>query len=191
MKKIIILLGIPGSGKGTQAKLIAENYSYTHISTGNLFRAILADENADGKIVKAVEGIKDGKMVADEIVYKLAFAEIEKKMNESDGVVLDGAIRNLEQAEAYDRFFKEKGWQNDIMAVEIELTDEIATERLLKRHEGREDDKKDVILKRMEDQGNAKIRPIVNYYKKIDILKVVDGSKNIEEVTKSINKVLK
>lgn len=190
MKKIIVLLGIPGSGKGTQAKLIAENYNYTHISTGNLFRAILADENADEKIVKAVEGIKEGKMVADDIVYKLAFAEIEKKMKESDGVVLDGAVRNLDQAEAYNEFFKANGWQNDIMALEIELTDETAIERLLKRHEGREDDNRGIIIKRMEDQGNSKIRPIVDYYKKLGILKVVDGSKDIEEVTKEIKEML-
>ncbi|EKE05379.1 MAG: hypothetical protein ACD_19C00328G0007 [uncultured bacterium] len=190
MKKIIVLLGIPGSGKGTQAKLIAENYKYTHISTGNLFRAILADENADPEIVKAVERIKEGKMVEDEVVYKLAFGEIEKKMKESDGVILDGAVRNLKQAEAYNKFFKDNNWQNDIMAIEIELTDEIAIERLLKRHEGREDDNKEVILKRMMDQGNSKIRPIVDYYKKLGILKAVDGSKDIETVTKEIKEIL-
>ena len=190
MKKIIVLLGIPGSGKGTQARLIAENYKYTHISTGNLFRAILADENADPEIVKAVERIKEGKMVEDEVVYKLAFGEIEKKMEESDGVVLDGAVRNLKQAEVYNKFFKDNNWQNDIMAIEIELTDEIAIERLLKRHEGRTDDNKEVILKRMADQGNSKIRPIVDYYKKLGILKVVDGSKDIEIVTKEINEIL-
>jgi len=76
------------------------------------------------------------------------------------------------------------------MAIEIELTDEIAIERLLKRHEGRTDDNKEVILKRMADQGNSKIRPIVDYYKKLGILKVVDGSKDIEIVTKEINEIL-
>ena len=108
MKKVIILLGIPGSGKGTQAKLLVQKYGYGHISTGDLLRALQADAKADAKDKQMLADMKAGKLVADELIYKLAFAEMEKYLNAGNGVVLDGAIRSVEQAKAYQQFFADK-----------------------------------------------------------------------------------
>ncbi|MBD3310903.1 MAG: adenylate kinase [Candidatus Magasanikbacteria bacterium] len=219
MKKIIILMGAPGSGKGTQAKKISEKYNYGHISTGDLLRALAEDENADPGDKKMLEDMKAGRLVADELIYKLAFKEIEKYLSQDKGVVLDGAIRNLDQAKKYYDFFKEKGLKNEIIVIEVKISDESSWNRLTKRRvcaecsyilpyspeneamtkcpecggalEVREDDKPEVIKKRIEDQGNKTLKPILDYYRDMGLLREVDGEKSIEEVEKEIDQVLK
>ena len=78
MKKIIILLGVPGSGKGTQAKRLAARSGFAHISTGELLRALEADTSADSHDRQKLADMKAGKLVPDELIYKLAFREIKK-----------------------------------------------------------------------------------------------------------------
>ena len=107
MKKIIILLGVPGSGKGTQAKKIAERYGYRHISTGELLRTLESDPSASADDKAKLAEMKGGKLVSDELIYKLAFAEIKKNVQADTGVVLDGAIRSVAQAVGYQKFFME------------------------------------------------------------------------------------
>ena len=109
MQKIIILIGPPGSGKGTQARKIADKYNYGHISTGDLLRAIVANGSADEKETQALEEMKKGGLVPSWLIYRLAFREIDKYINKDQGVVLDGAIRSVEQADHYQNHFKDKG----------------------------------------------------------------------------------
>ena len=78
MKKIIILMGVPGSGKGTQARILKQKFNYGHISTGDLLRALDADPNGDPEDKKMLADMKAGKLVSDSLIYKLAFQEIEK-----------------------------------------------------------------------------------------------------------------
>lgn len=188
MRQIIILLGIPGSGKGTQAERIAEKYNYKHISTGDIFRdldeGLLSQEEYD----EIQDYLKKGKVVPDKYVYKLAFPEIQKGLEEKDGVVLDGAIRTMEQAENFQKFFRSQNLQEEVLALEIEISEQEAIERLKKR--GRDDDTEDVIEKRMEEQGQDSLQPIVDYYSSLGVLEKVDGSQNIEEVEASIEDVL-
>ena len=101
MKRIIILMGVPGSGKGTQARKLVQKYNYGHISTGDLLRALDNDENADKQDKQKLADMKAGKLVADDLIYKLAFAEMDKYLDAGQGVILDGAIRNVEQAKKY------------------------------------------------------------------------------------------
>lgn len=217
-KKILIFIGPPGSGKGTQAKLLAKKNGYKHISTGDLFRALVADQNASEKEKHALEEMKAGKLVPDWLVYGLAFKEIKKNLDAGVGVVLDGAIRNLEQAQEYQKFFEENGWGNEVQAVEVALSDEESYNRLTKRRICsqcgeiipylpttkdlvscpkcggelvlRKDDSEEVIRERIELQGNKTLKPILDFYSKIDVLNKVDGMKNIAEVEKEIQEVI-
>lgn len=218
MKKIIILIGPPGSGKGTQAKQIAHKYHYTHISTGDLLRALSQNKNAGEDEKRALEEMKDGHLVPDWLIYRLSFQAIEKSLSAGIGVVLDGAIRNINQAEEYHKFFKEKNWTNEVLVIEVSLTDQESFDRLTKRRvcgkcgeiipwlpstydikdcpkcggvlETRADDDPDVINKRIADQGNQALAPILGYYENSGVLRKVDGMKSIDEVENEIEQVL-
>jgi len=218
MKKIIILLGIPGSGKGTQARLLVPRYDYTQISTGDLLRALDTDPNADPEDKQMLRDMKEGKLVADALIYKLAFAEIKKNLDGGKGVILDGAIRSVEQAEEYKKFFEQEGVESEVVAIEIALTDEIGYKRLTKRKVCREcgdilpysednekkttcgecggelyvrkDDNEETIVKRMKEQGNVTLKPIAEFYKNLDVLVSVDGSRDIGVVDQEVVGIL-
>ncbi len=194
MKKMIILLGVPGSGKGTQAKKLCETVGYRHISTGDLLRALDADPNGDIEDKKTLQAMKEGKLVSNELICKVTIAEMDKYFAVGTGVVLDGAVRTVDQAKAYHDYAQQKGIAPEEIAIEIALTDDTIKERLQIRFasgEGRADDASDaVIQKRIEEQGNAAIAPIREYYKSIGKLVQVDGQPPIEEVTAQIHDAL-
>jgi len=218
MKKVIIFMGVPGSGKGTQAKKFTQKYGYGHISTGDLLRTLDKDPNADPEDKQKLADMKAGKLVADDLIYKLAFAEIEKNLTAGSGVLLDGAIRNLEQAKKYQEFFESKDLSDQIIVVEIALTDETSFNRLTKRkicpdcgfilpyskeNESkeacpecpgklivREDDNPEAAKQRIAEQGNAAIEPILDYYKNLGVLVTIDGEPPIDEVYEEVIKVL-
>ena len=218
MKKIIILMGVPGSGKGTQAKKIAQKYNYGHISTGDLLRALDVDVNADPEDKKELAEMKAGRLVADDLIYKLAFREIDKYFGNNQGVVLDGAIRNVEQAKKYQEYFIGKKLENEVLVIEVALSDESSYNRLTKRKVCfscgfilpyspenelkmdcpecnakliiRADDNPETIKKRIVEQGNQAIKPILDYYAGIGLLVKVDGEPVIGEVEKEIEKML-
>ena len=219
MKKILIFIGPPGSGKGTQAKLLANKFQYKHISTGDLFRALATDSNASEKEKQALEDMKSGRLVSDWLVYNLAFREIQKNLVAGVGVVLDGAIRNLEQSQEFQKFFTENNWENEVQVIEVSLSDEDAFNRLTKRRicakcgeiipylpatkdllvcpkcSGelvfRQDDNEEIIKKRIEDQGNTSLYPILDYYKNLNILESIDGNQTIQFVEKQIEDIVK
>jgi len=218
MKKIIILLGGPGSGKGTQAKKIVEKFGYGHISTGDLLRALEKDANADPQDLQKLHDMKAGKLVADNLIYKLAFKEMDKYLDNGQGVVLDGAIRNIEQAVEYQNYFEKKNLANEVLTILVELSSEEMFNRLAKRRmcfrcgaiipwleatkdlsecpdcggklEVRADDSEEVIKKRIEKQGDKALAPIVEYYEGLGVLRRVDGAGTIEEVENEISKLL-
>lgn len=205
-KKIIILLGVPGSGKGTQAKKIAEHYQYAHISTGDLLRALEDRTDLDNELQQALADVTAGALVSDTVIYRLAFEAIEKNMKTGRGVVLDGAIRSVEQANAYQDFFIEHGWQDEVIVLELALSDEQAKQRLLKRGEFaragkvvpgtdgvdvvRSDDVPEVIDERLREQGNAVVVPIANYYEGLGCLKKVNGEQSIDTVDQKVFAIL-
>jgi adenylate kinase len=193
MKRIIIFLGVPGSGKGTQAKTLCEQYGYGHISTGDLLRALESDPAGDPEDKQKLADMKAGKLVPDDLIYKLAFAEIRKHLARGSGVVLDGAIRNVAQAEAYQKFFESAGVSHEVMAIEIVLSDEEIWKRMESRLAsglGRADDTAEVMKKRIEEQGNGALQPIVAYYEQLGVLKRVDGRRPIPVVAEEIDYVL-
>jgi len=218
MKKIIILIGPPGSGKGTQAKKIADKYSYGHISTGDLLRTLVANNSADEEEKQALEEMKKGGLVPSWLIYRLAFRDIDKYINKSQGVVLDGAIRSVEQADKYQNHFKDKDLLGEVLTIEVALTDEDSFNRLSNRRvckdcgeiipwlkstkdlincpkrKGklitRKDDNEQVVKERIAKQGNIALEPIAQFYKDLNVYKKVDGSLSIDEVEVEIDKVL-
>ena len=211
-------MGVPGSGKGTQARKMAQKYNYGHISTGDLLRALDTDQNANPEDKQMLAEMKAGKLVADSLIYKLAFAEIKKYLNNNQGVILDGAIRNLEQAQEYQKFFTEQGWSGEVQVVEIKISDETTWNRLTKRkvcpscgfilpyspqNESitvcpecsgeliiRKDDDPEIIKKRITEQGNVVIQPILEYYQNLGLLVTINGEANIDQVDEEIDKIL-
>jgi adenylate kinase len=219
LKKIIIFMGVPGSGKGTQAKLLSNSLGYSHLSTGDLLRSLESDQNADPEDIKMLVNMKEEKLVPDGLIYKLAFKRIKSSLDNGIGIVLDGAIRNLSQAAEYQKFFVENNFQDEVAVVEIAIDDQTSFDRLTKRkvcescgniipyslkNESiftcdkcgeklcvRLDDKPEIIKKRIQEQGNTAITPILNFYRKLGILKTVDGVPPIEEVSKIVLKTLR
>lgn len=191
-KKVIILLGAPGSGKGTQARMIVERYGYAHISTGELLRAILANPHADPVDIETVSELKKGHLVADDFIFRIAFAEIKKHLDAAAGVVLDGAIRTVAQAKEYARFFDDAGVADTVVAILVDISDETTMKRLAMRRdaEGRQDDDHAIIRKRIEAQGNRALAPIVAWYREHGQLVWIDGEKSIEEVSAEIQRIL-
>lgn len=192
MKQIIILLGIPGSGKGTQAKKICDRYDYEHISTGDLLRNLDQDLISQEVYEEIKSYMNAGKVVPDKYIYKLAFPEIQQAMEEKNGVVLDGAIRTKKQAQKYQQFFRSQNLQEEVLAIEIELDQGEAIDRLIKRAQDsdREDDNKETIRQRMEEQGPQALQPVLDFYQQRGLLQSVDGSGTISEVESEIDNIL-
>lgn len=214
MKKIIIFLGIPGSGKGTQAKKIVEKYGYGHISTGDLLRNLQKDEHAPADERQAMQEMMSGKLVADWLIYRLAFRAMDTFLDKGQGIVLDGAIRNVEQAKKYQEYFAMKHLDTEVMAIEITLSDEESFVRLGKRRVcqvcgepviggtletcpkcggeliTRKDDAEDVVKKRIQEQGNEAVAPVRDFYRSLNLLQQVNGMQSIEVVENDIEKVL-
>jgi adenylate kinase len=218
MKKIIILLGIPGSGKGTQAKRLALRYGYTHISTGDLLRAFANDPTGSSEDREQLRRMKEGKLVSDDLVYKLAFRAIEASLARGAGVVLDGAIRTPEQARGYATYFGAEGLVDEVVALEILLTDEEGMDRILKRRVceacgsivpftgetstlvvcekcggnliRRGDDTLLTVTERMRVQGNSSVAPVREYYQSENRYLSVDGTRDIDEVEQEILRAL-
>lgn len=194
MKKVIILMGVPGSGKGTQAEMLAERFNYGHISTGKLLRALSEDKNIDDQDKQMLVNMKAGRLVPDKLIYKLVFKEVEKHLSSGRGVILDGAIRNVEQAKEYQKFFAEKKVDGDIIVIDVSISDEVSLKRLLNRKKNsvkvRDDDNLKIIKKRIQEQGNEAIKPILDYYKSLGLLRRVDGGESVKQVYQNVLDIL-
>ncbi len=158
----IVLLGPQGSGKGTQAKLVAADLEIPHISTGDMFRAAIADRTPLGIEVKAV--LDAGELVSDEMTTDLVIERLCAD-DARGGFILDGFPRNLPQAAALDAWLAMAG--RPLHAVlSLELSDEVATERMLARAaaEGRADDTPETITRRLEIY-HQQTAPLVEHYR--------------------------
>ena len=213
MKKII-MLGAPGAGKGTQAKQIAAKYGIPHISTGDIFRANIKNGTELGK--KAKEYMDQGLLVPDELTCDLVMDRISQE-DCKDGFVLDGFPRTIPQAEALDAALEKKGDKMDY-AIDIEVEDENIIRRMSRRRaclncgatyhvvtippkkEGicdvcgselvlRDDDQPETVKKRL-DVYHEQTQPLIDYYKKQNILKSVNGMEPMETVFANIVAIL-
>lgn len=183
----IVIMGAPGSGKGTQAALIVEELGLDHISTGDLLRAAVAAGTELGK--KAKEVMDRGELVSDDIVLGLLEERL-KEGSAGSGFILDGFPRNIAQAEALDALLERIGQPVD-EALQIDIDEEQVVARIAKRAalEGRSDDTEETVRNRLKIYGEQ-TAPVVDFYAGKGILSRVLGEGSIEEVFQRIKGVL-
>ncbi len=206
----IILMGPPGAGKGTQAEMLAKEYSIPHVSTGDIFRNAIKEGTEMG--TKAKEYMNKGALVPDEIVVGIVKERLQKP-DCSAGVLLDGFPRTLEQAEALDEVVQELGIVIDAV-INVEVAEEELVSRLTGRrvcqkcnttyhvkynppkvrnicdHCGgelyqRSDDTVETVKERLSVY-NTQTMPIIDFYKRMGNYLSVDGAQQIEKVSKDI-----
>ncbi|MDO4734130.1 MAG: adenylate kinase [Lachnospiraceae bacterium] len=210
----LIMLGAPGAGKGTQAKLIADKYQIPHISTGDIFRANIKDGTELG--MKAKSYMDAGGLVPDELVIDLVVDRLTWE-DAKNGYVLDGFPRTIPQAEALTKALAEKGEKIDA-AIDIDVPDENIINRMGGRRacvscgatyhivnippkvEGkcdkcgadlilRDDDKPETVKNRLEVY-HEQTQPLIDYYKAEGVLKEVDGTVDMNDVFNAIVQIL-
>ncbi|SLN40393.1 adenylate kinase [Oceanibacterium hippocampi] len=212
---ILILLGPPGAGKGTQAKRLMDSHGLVQLSTGDMLRAAVAADSEVGKKAKAV--MERGELVSDDIMVGI----ISDRIDEPDvagGFLLDGFPRTAQQAVALDSLLAEKGRKLDAV-IEMRVDDAVLTERITGRYTcakcgagyhdrfqkpakagvcdkcggteftRRADDNAETVGARLQAY-HAQTAPLLPYYRDKGLLRSVDGMAGIDEVTRQIEKVL-
>lgn len=210
----IIMLGAPGAGKGTQAKMIAEKYGLPHISTGDIFRANIKNGTELGK--EAKEYMDKGLLVPDELTVRLLLDCVAQD-DCKNGYVLDGFPRTIPQAEVLDEKLSELGEKVDY-AINVDVPDENIVNRMSGRRaclncgatyhivsippkkEGicdvcasalvlRDDDRPETVQNRLKVY-HEQTQPLIDFYEKKGVLRSVDGTLPMEEVFTAITKIL-
>ena len=187
---IIILLGPPGSGKGTQANFIQSKLSIPHLSTGDILRQSVQNETNLGIKVKDI--MAEGKLVSDDLVLDV----IKERISESDcnqGFILDGYPRNIVQAESLNIVLKDINRNIDrILFLDVDfavLQSRIESRSKENNEQKRVDDTSEVLIKRL-DEYRSQTAPLSEYYKKDKKFKKINGMKSISEVSLDIENFL-
>ena len=214
LNRALILLGPPGAGKGTQAKLIAKRFGVPHLSTGDMFRDAVRRGTPTGRIAKPI--MESGGLVPDEIVMRL----VEERLAQPDsahGFLFDGFPRTLPQAEQLDSILDRLGFGKPVV-IDIQVNPEDLMRRLTGRRtcsvggeiyniydlppkvngicdrDGgklvrRADDQPEVVKQRLAAY-ERQTRPLSEYYKRQGVLQVVDGSASMEDVSRKLTKIV-
>lgn len=211
----IVMLGPPGAGKGTQAKIISENLGLPHISSGDIFRENLKNQTELGKLAQTY--MNRGELVPDDVTIRM----IEDRLSRTDcdaGALLDGFPRTVAQAEALDDLLVSWGSQVDIVPF-IKVSDDVLIQRLTGRwscpqcghvyhtvfnppkepgkcdKDGavlyqRDDDKLETVQRRIAVY-QSQTQPLIEYYTAKGVLVEINGAQSIEQVTKALLNVIK
>lgn len=179
----MVLMGPPGAGKGTQAVKVAEKLQVPHISTGEIFRANLADGTPLG--LEAKRYMEAGEYVPDEVTNSMVASRLAEP-DAADGFILDGYPRTLAQVDELDSILSGLGTALDTVVEITANTDEVVA-RLLNRaaEQGRADDTEEVIRRRM-DVYAEQTEPLVRVYSERGLLVKVDGMGAMDEVTQRL-----
>ena len=185
----IIFFGPPGAGKGTQAKIISEYLKIPHLSTGDILRKKLLDK--DDLAIELKKVMSSGNLVSDEILNSIVSSRLQNE--KSNGFILDGYPRTLKQSEFLNNFLLDISYSiNFIFNIQIDF--KTLKHRILLRssEENRDDDNIDVIETRYNEYINS-TQKVSDFYKNKfnTIFHEIDGSLQIEEITKKIKQILK
>ncbi len=184
----VLLIGAPGSGKGTQGQRLAEELGLRHIAAGDLLRKEVADETPIGLKVSGL--LAQGHLVPDQVIIDLIMPIVRDAVQSGDGYLLDGFPRSVEQAELVD-----SGADGDRFAphhaVYLDADPDELIKRILARAavEGRSDDTEEVVQNRLL-VFDAETRPLIDYYAQRGVLRRVDGAQDPSLVTAEILAVL-
>ena len=206
----LLIMGLPGAGKGTQAAKIVEQFHVAHISTGDMFRAAMANETEMGILAKSY--ISKGELVPDEVTNGIVKERLAQDDIKETGFLLDGYPRTIDQAHALDQILADLGIQLDAV-INIEVNPDSLLERLsgriIHRETGetfhkvfnppvdykeedyyqREDDKPETVKRRL-DVNIAQGQPIIDHYRAQGLVHDIQGNQEIEAVFSDIEKVL-
>ena len=206
----LLIMGLPGAGKGTQAAKIVEQFHVAHISTGDMFRAAMANETEMGVLAKSY--ISKGELVPDEVTNGIVKERLAQDDIKETGFLLDGYPRTTDQAHALDQILADLGIQLDAV-INIEVNPDSLLERLsgriIHRETGetfhkvfnppvdykeedyyqREDDKPETVKRRL-DVNIAQGQPIIDHYRAQGLVHDIQGNQEIEAVFSDIEKVL-
>ena len=179
----LILLGPPGAGKGTQAKVLIDTYGIPQLSTGDILRSAISQRTQLGLEAKAI--VDRGDLVSDAIVNGI----VSERLDADDckpGFILDGFPRTLPQAEALDLMLAQKAMALDaVVELSVDPDELVRRISLRSRESGRLDDNEDVVRKRLEVYV-AQTSPLVDYYRGKGLLKTVDGMESVITVSAAI-----
>ncbi len=186
--EVILLMGPPGAGKGTQAEKLARARNLNKLSTGDMLRDHVRRGSELGKQAKAI--MDAGDLVSDEIIIAMVAAALEPQRGEGIRVLLDGFPRTPGQAEALRKLLADFD-SAMTAAIQLEVDEDAVVERLLKRaeEEGRSDDNEDTIRRRMTVY-REQTEPLLDYYSQHQVLRRVNGMGSVDEVFAHICEVL-
>ena len=187
MKKLFLIIGAPGSGKTTDAQIIAENNSDTiaHFSTGELLRDEVASGSELGKKIDSF--ISKGNLVPLEIVINTIILAI--KSSDKETILIDGFPRSVEQMKALDELLQKEDDIKLASVIEVEVSEEVACERVLGRARGA-DDNEEVFKNRMKVYTEP-LADIEEFYSKKGLLHKIDGERSIEEIVNEMEEYIK
>ena len=206
----LLIIGLPGAGKGTQAAKIVEKFKVAHISTGDMFRAAIANQTEMGVLAKSY--IDKGELVPDEVTNGIVKERLSQEDIKETGFLLDGYPRTIYQAYALDAILKDLGIDLDgVINIEVDpscLLERLSV-RIIHRQTGetfhkifnppanyneedyyqREDDKPETVKRRL-DVNIAQGKPILAHYRELKLVHDIQGNQDINDVFSDIEKVL-
>jgi adenylate kinase len=183
----LLLLGVQGSGKGTQAKRLAAEYGLEHLSTGDMLRQAIAEQTDLGRRVKPI--LEAGDLVPDDLMIELIRKRLEAP-EAANGFILDGFPRTMAQADALDSMLAEVDRPLSVV-LELQVPDDVAIQRLRKRaaEEGRSDDTPEAIANRI-DLYHRETKPLVSHYRLAGNLVGIHGDRPENEVFSEIQQAI-
>jgi len=183
----VVFLGPPGSGKGTQAKLLGERLGVPAISTGEILRTAVRDKTALGQKAQAI--MERGDLVSDDLIVDLIRERISRP-DARGGFILDGFPRTIAQAEALEKLLAEKS-DSVSAAVNFRVPDEELNRRMLGRaaDEGRADDRPETIRERLRVY-REKTEPLIDFYRRRELVADVDGVGSVDQIGTRVDAAL-